>query len=354
MSGGVDSSVAAALLAREGWETIGVTMCLGIKAAPARQPLCCGEAAIEDARRTASHLRIRHYVLRMEERLRTHVIADFFREYLRGRTPNPCIRCNQYLKFDSLLKKAIAWGAPFLATGHYARQRRLGRRFELLKAKDTRKDQSYFLYRLGQEELRHLVFPLGGRTKEEVRALAERFGLPVAHKPESQEICFVPDGDYRAFLAREGRACGYRTESALAPGVILDRQGRAIGRHEGIANYTIGQRERIGIAAGHPLYVTAIDWRNNTISVGDRADACSRQFVVKDVHYTGTRLKMGVAVEVKIRYNHTQARCRLFPFGKRLKVVCDAAQFAVTPGQSAVFYEGDRVRGGAIIDRVLA
>ncbi|MCX5715073.1 MAG: tRNA 2-thiouridine(34) synthase MnmA, partial [Candidatus Omnitrophica bacterium] len=303
MSGGVDSSVAAALLQQEGYEVIGMTMCFNLPDSKTKRPGCCGIQGIEDARRVAHALGIRHYVLNMQKPLREYVIEDFCQEYLRGRTPNPCVRCNQYLKFDVLLKKALSQGARFLATGHYARIAKKGNSYLLKKAKDKNKDQSYFLYRLGQRQLRSILFPLGNYTKMEVRGFARKFDLPTADKPGSQEICFVPGMDYRRFLEENVRDFKQR----IRPGPIVNSEGRIIGHHKGIAFYTIGQREGLGIAMGVPIYITKIDPKNNSIMIGTKEEALGRNFLVEDVHFVANPIKKKIALRVKIRYNHKEA-----------------------------------------------
>lgn len=345
MSGGVDSSVAAALLKKEGYEVTGITMCFNLADSSAKRPGCCGIKGIEDARRVAHKLGIRHYVLNMQSALDRHVIRDFCLEYLKGRTPNPCVRCNQYIKFDALLKKAFALGAEYLATGHYARIAR-GPQYLLKKAKDKNKDQTYFLYRLNQKQLSHILFPLGNYTKPEVRQLAREFDLPVADKLASQEICFLPDMDYRVFL--RGRA-----EEKIKPGEIVDAKGNILGRHKGIAFYTIGQREGLGLARGYPVYITKIDARNNRITVGSKEDTLKRGFLIKDTHFVSRHGSGRIAAKVKIRYNHREAPARIEPLKNKIKVYFKEPQFAVTPGQSAVFYNKYTVLGGGIIDKVL-
>lgn len=345
MSGGVDSSVAAALLKERGYEVIGMTMCFNLRDTAGKRPICCGLQGIEDARRVAHKLGIRHYVVNMRKSLEENVIRDFCNEYLRGRTPNPCIRCNQFLKFGVLLKKAQALDAEYLATGHYAKIA-CTKTYLLKKAKDRFKDQSYFLFRLSQNQLRHVLFPLGNYTKPQVRSLAKEFDLPVAEKLASQEICFLPENDYRIFLRN-------RHLLDIKPGKVIDKTGRILGQHKGVAYYTIGQREGLGIAAPHPLYITKLDAEKNEITVGKKEDACSREFLVKDPHYIWQPIKKRVVVRVKIRYNHKEALAEILPFKNKLKVKFRHPQFAVTPGQSAVFYEKDEVLGGGIIDRVM-
>ncbi len=355
MSGGVDSSVAAALLQKGGYEVIGMTMCFNLPDTKSKRPGCCGLQGIDDARRVAHTLGIRHYVLNMQKSLQEYVIKDFCQQYLQGKTPNPCVRCNQYLKFGLLLKKALSLGAAFLATGHYARissaisYQSSAISYMLRKAKDKHKDQSYFLYRLGQAQLRHILFPLGGYTKIEVRQLARRFRLPVADKPGSQEICFLPDMDYRRFLEEHTRD----SQHHIQPGSIVDAQGKVIGFHKGIAFYTIGQRQGLGIAMGVPVYITKIDPKNNIITVGTKEKALARRFLVEDTHFVLKPLKKRIALKVKIRYNHPDAFADLELSGKGVEVSFHKPQFALTPGQSAVFYDQDKVVGGGIIGKVL-
>lgn len=285
MSGGVDSSVAAALLKEQGRDVIGITMNLFSlpKEACASEELrsCCGSAARRDAGAVAAVLGIPFYVADFRRTFEKDVIADFIEEYRRGRTPSPCLRCNRLVKFGPLLKRAGRLGAARIATGHYARvdfDEERGR-WRLRKGKDREKDQSYFLYGLGQAELARTIFPLGNLTKGEVRAMAERFGLPVAQKPESQEICFIPDNDYAAFL----RA---RIPKAFRPGKIVDTAGKVIGRHDGLANYTIGQRKGMGIAAARPLYVIALDPKTNTVVAGSNEELYRSRLVVEDVRWS--------------------------------------------------------------------
>lgn len=347
MSGGVDSSVAAALLKNDGFEVIGVTMCFpaygqSLSASAARKPSCCGLEGIEDAARVAYKLNIKHYTVNMQKALRDFVIEDFLREYLNGRTPNPCVMCNQFIKFDILLKKALMLGAKFLATGHYARLVKEKQGYCLKKAKDLKKDQSYFLYRLSQWQLKKIIFPLGNYTKPQVRKLARGFGLPVADKVASQEICFLPQNDYRAFFKEE-------VGKNIKPGLIIDQQGNVLGRHKGVAFYTVGQRQGLGIAKGYPLYITKIDPLANQITVGTKKDALRSEFFIGQPHFILKPIKKKVALKVRIRYNHKEARAIVSPVKGKFKIRFSTPQFAVTPGQSAVFYDKDRILGGGII-----
>lgn len=381
MSGGVDSSLAAALLQKEGYEVIGITMCFGLTDSGRKKPACCGIQAIEDAARVAHKLGIKHYVLNFSKELEDKVIRNFLSEYLKGKTPNPCVRCNQYIKFGALLKKALALDAKFLATGHYARiEKSPGHKvttspvYFLKKAKDKKKDQSYFLYRLSQQQLKHIIFPLGNYTKEQVRVLARKFALPVADKKASQEICFLAEDDYRYFIKS-------RIAQQIKPGLVVDNKGNVLGQHKGIAFYTLGQRQGLGIAQGYPAYITRIDSRSNKITLGSQKEALGCEFLVSQPHFIhsprlwrgsvstsgkscllrrGSRrlisypVKNKIAVMAKIRYNHRQVRAVIQASGKKLKVCLNKPQFAVTPGQSAVFYDHDTVLGGGIIENVLS
>jgi tRNA-specific 2-thiouridylase len=346
MSGGVDSSVAAALLFEKGYEVIGVTMCFNLADSSRRKPACCSVQGVEDARRVAHKLGIRHYVVNMQKALEERVIADFCAEYLLGNTPNPCVICNQYLKFGELLDKARALGARFLATGHYVRITQERVKYYLRKARDLTKDQSYFLYRLNQGQLKRAIFPLGNYTKDEVRSLARRFDLFVAEKKASQEICFLPKDDYRSFL-RE------RSGDKMRPGQVRDVYGNLVGMHKGIGYYTIGQREGLGIAVGYPAYILNIDKKTNSIIIGPKEKALKREFLVKNLHFTAKAIKKKIALKVKIRYNHKESIADLSPIGNKIKVSFKKPQFAVTPGQSAVFYSKNIILGGGFIEKVL-
>ena len=342
MSGGVDSSVAAALLKEQGYEVIGLTMCFNLAEKNGNKPSCCGLTGIEDARRVCQKLGVRHYVLNFNKDFYQKVIVNFYQEYLSGRTPNPCVRCNQFIKFGILLKKAINLGAQFLATGHYARIVQSPQGYLLKKAKDLKKDQSYFLYRLTQAQLKHIIFPLGNLTKPKVRQLAADFGLKVAAKQDSQEICFLPDGKYGDFIKARG-------QGSVKPGNFIDQNGNILGLHRGIAFYTIGQRHGIGIAAGQPLYVTQINARNNQISLGLRQEVYKSKFIIKERHFLGKPPKKKIEIKARIRYNHQEALAVVYPGKDKQKVIFKQPQFAVTPGQSAVFYAKDTVLGGGII-----
>ncbi|HEX2988639.1 MAG TPA: tRNA 2-thiouridine(34) synthase MnmA [Chloroflexota bacterium] len=352
MSGGVDSSVAAALLKQQGYDLIGVTLNVwpeqSLVEADTRRSACCSLDAVDGARRVADLLDFPHYTLNFREIFDRNVIRDFVSEYAAGRTPNPCVRCNRFVKFEALLDKARSLGAEFLATGHYARIGRSSEgRYVLGRAVDDSKDQSYALYSLTQEQLAHTLFPLGGQTKKETRRIAAEMGLATADKPESQEICFVQDNDYTGFL----RA---RDPSVVKPGPIKDRDGHVLGSHSGIAFYTVGQRKGLGIATGKPLYVVEIVPEENAIVVGELESVYSHGLVAGDLNWVSTaECQEPLRVEAKIRYRATAvpATACVVEVG-RLRVEFDDPQRAVTPGQAVVLYNGDDVVvGGTILRR---
>lgn len=351
MSGGVDSSVAAALLKNKGYEVIGLTMDIfDIPKEFCREDnlsSCCGRGAKADAIRVAAHLDISHYVIDLKKSFRDKVIADFYEEYKKGRTPNPCIRCNRFIKFDALWRKTKNLGADFLATGHHARitQNKNSGRYLLLKGKDPVKDQSYFLYTLTQEQLARTLMPIGDFTKQDVRKMAQQVGLSVHQRPESQEICFIPDNDYIRFLRQW-------IPEAFRPGPVVDTRGRVLERHKGVLHFTIGQRRGLGIAASHPLYVLEIRAEEDKIVVGTSDRLYKRGVVVSDVNLIMIeRLISPLSVQAKIRYKHREAKAILTPLSKdQIRLDFKKPQRAVTPGQSAVFYNGDVVIGGGIIE----
>lgn len=355
MSGGVDSSLAAALLKENGYDTIGVTMRLWVSPefedeAKHSGRGCCSLSAVDDARRVADKMGMPFYVLNFKETFRERVVDYFVEEYRRGRTPNPCIACNRYMKFDLLLKKALELEAWYVATGHYARVEYDGatERYRLKKAKDSGKDQTYTLYNLSQEQLSHTLFPLGGYLKSKVREMAAGYGLAVADKPDSQEICFIPDDDYKRFLREE-------TDMEAKPGPILDLDGNCLGMHQGLFNYTVGQRKGLGIAVGRPVFVIRLDPQNNALIVGDDRDVFSRGLVSDDVNLILVDSLDGpMRVDAKIRYHAREVPATLSPLGdSRVRIDFDAPERAVTPGQSVVFYRGDDVVGGGIIQEAL-
>mgnify|MGYP001766738616 CR=1 FL=1 len=334
MSGGVDSSVAAMLLKNEGYDVSGVTMCLGI--ATEDDTKCCGASAIDDAKRVCDRLKIHHYVFDYATQLEEKVIGNFISEYKKGRTPNPCVECNRHLKFGSLLDKAQTLGFDFLATGHYAAIEKRGDSFCLMRAKDKKKDQTYFLYSIPCERLRHILFPLAYLTKDEVRDLAKKNSLPVAAKEESQDICFVSQKSTREFLIER--------VPEIKPGPIVDLHGKVIGQHRGIIFHTIGQRGGLGISHPTPLYVASIDPGKNRIVVGEKKDLMSRGLVASDVNVLAENWPN--EVYAKIRYRKKEALCSVTDENKKLKVLFVEEQEAITPGQSVVFYDRDIVLGG--------
>ncbi|WP_084667146.1 tRNA 2-thiouridine(34) synthase MnmA [Thermanaeromonas toyohensis] len=348
MSGGVDSSTAAALLKEQGYEVIGVTLeiwPLDVPPPPGEVG-CCSLSAVEDARRVAHLLGIPHYVLNFRSLFAEKVIDYFITDYLEGRTPNPCIACNRFIKFEALLRKALALGMDYIATGHYARVFYDGERgrYLLAKGRDSYKDQSYVLYTFTQEQLAHTLLPLGEYTKEEVREIAEMYGLPVARKPESQEICFVTVGDYREFIRERARV-------PIRPGPILDLKGKILGQHQGLPYYTVGQRRGLGLATGRPLFVVALDPRRNAVIVGDEEDLLSYKLLARDNNYIlWDELPPEAEVTVKIRYRSPEAPAVLRPKAYGVaEVEFKEPQRAVTPGQAVVYYQEDLVVGGGTI-----
>ena len=346
MSGGVDSSVAAGLLQEQGYEVIGVTMRLWTvedALASRHHKRCCSVEDTDDARAAAGVLGVRHYVLNLEKEFAEGVVDHFVAEYARGRTPNPCLACNDRVKFRPLLEHARALGADYLATGHYARVRQTERGVELWRAADSTKDQSYVLYTLGQRELSQTLFPLGEHTKDEVRAMARRWNLPNAGKPDSADICFIPSGDYRAFV---------RERAPVAAGEIVDAAGRSVGRHEGIAGYTVGQRKGLPArGGGEPLFVVDVDPESNRVIVGPPQELMAPGLIAEDITFISGEPPQGrIDVEARIRYRSEAVPAVLEPPDDGRAVVRFARpQRAVTPGQAVVFYAGERVLGGGTI-----
>lgn len=345
MSGGVDSSTAAALLKEAGHEVIGVTLRFPVLRA-AGGGGCCGIAGIEDARGVADRLGIPFYVLDYEAVFRRAVIDYFVDAYASGLTPNPCVECNRRVKFGELLTYARSIGAEAVATGHYARVAERGGRHVLLRGLDAARDQSYFLYSLSQEQLSRAVFPLGERTKEETRALAREMKLPVAEKPGSQDVCFLDSGDYRPLLAE-------RRPEALRPGETVDMDGRVMGHHSGVANYTIGQRRGLGVAAGQRLYVVGIDPATARVVLGP-PEALERESLrVRDVNWIAhDGPPVEIEATVKIRYRQPDVPATVVSLGDgRAELRFRERQATAAPGQSAVFYRGEAVVGGGVIER---
>lgn len=349
MSGGVDSSVAAALLKEQGYDVIGVTMQVWPKDLPAVDGGCCSLSAVDDARSVAQKLDIPYYVLNFRDIFKKAVVEEFITEYSNGRTPNPCIRCNQSVKFEALLNKAWAIEADYLATGHYARIQHdtLSGSYSLLKGVDSAKDQSYFLYTMTQRQLAATLMPLGDLTKERSRSIAQEIGLRVANKPESQEICFVPDNNYRRYL-RE------RIPAAFKKGPIFDTEGNVVGTHEGVLNYTIGQRRGLGLSKEHPLFVIEINSEQNSITVGSKDRLYVRSFIANKINFIAfDRLTKSIKAQVQVRYNAAAVPALIQHEGDYLRVTFEEPQSAIAPGQAAVFYDGDNVVGGATIERAI-
>jgi tRNA-specific 2-thiouridylase len=337
MSGGVDSSLAAALLKQAGDDVFGVYMQLWPDPNLAK--------TISDLEHTCQILDIPFYQLDLEREFQNLVIDYFCIEYSHGRTPNPCIACNQHIKFGLLLDKMLGMGAEYLATGHYARIERSADGYRLLKAADHSRDQSYFLYTLGQHQLEHLLFPLGELSKEKVEGLADKLGLPASSRRQSQDVCFIPDNDYRSFVS--GRI-------PLKDGEIVDITGRVLGRHSGLARYTVGQRHGLGLASGRELYVLRLDAESNRLVVGTREQGLHNALTATKLSWvSGKTAREPVNITAKVRYKAAEVAAELHPNDSKAEVHFAKSQSAITPGQSVVFYQGEVVLGGGVIDAVL-
>lgn len=349
MSGGVDSSVAAGLLAEQGYDVVGVTMRLWTEedaGAARHHKRCCSVEDTDDARAAADVLGVRHYVINLEREFKEDVVNRFVAEYARGRTPNPCLACNDKVKFRPLLEHAIALGAEWLATGHYARVRHTDTGAELWRAIDPGKDQSYVLYTLGQAELSRTLFPCGEFAKDEIRRLAHEWSLPNADKPDSADICFIPSGDYRAFV---------RDRIPVTAGDIVDTAGRTVGEHEGITNYTVGQRRGVPARGNaEPLFVVDIDAPTNRVVVGTHEDLMATALLADELSFIDGAPPSGeTRVDARIRYRAPAMPAALIVSGETAEVRFDSPQRAVTPGQAVVFYDTERVIGGGTIVRRL-
>ncbi|MFZ0247725.1 tRNA 2-thiouridine(34) synthase MnmA [Candidatus Binatus sp.] len=354
MSGGVDSSVAAAIVREQGYDVVGVAMRLAPEpSAPIakRRGTCCSHDDFEDARRVAERMDFPFYVIDLRADFAARVVDNFVLEYLDGRTPNPCVMCNREIKFDRLWSRARALAADCVATGHYARiEHGTDGRFHLLRAADDSKDQSYFLFTLGQDELSRTIFPLGAMTKTEVRARARALGLATADKPESQEICFVPDGDYASFVEQQS------DPAQLRPGSVVDGDGRRLAAHSGVHRFTVGQRRGLGVASGQRLYVREIRAESGEVVAGRREELESPGLVANRVSLVDDSIGSGreLSVEVKIRHRHRAIAATMrVDSGRRAEIRFASGGPAVTPGQACVFYRGEEVLGGGFIERAI-
>ena len=349
MSGGVDSSVAAYLLKEEGYDVIGVTMQIWQdehEAEVEENGGCCGLSAVDDARRVAQFLDIPYYVMNFKQDFKDRVMSYFVEEYLHGRTPNPCIACNRYVKWESLLKRSMDIGADYIATGHYAQITKLTNgRYAICNSVTAAKDQTYALYNLTQYQLAHTLMPVGAYVKNEIRQIAKNLGMPVAHKPDSQEICFIPDNDYAAFIDREADGC------VPGEGNFVSVTGEVIGRHKGITHYTIGQRKGLNLSMGHPVFVTQIRPETNEVVIGESEDVFSKELICNQINYMGMEdLTAPRKVTAKIRYAHQGAPCLIEKVGEdEVRCTFDEPVRAITPGQAVVFYEDNYVLGGGTI-----
>ncbi len=344
MSGGVDSSVAAALLKQQGYEVIGMMLRLWSEPGKEESNRCCTPDAMALARRVAANLDIPFYVVDAKEVFRKTVVEYFLDGYARGETPNPCLICNRQIRWEFLLNHALALEAEFMATGHYVRKQDAGDRHQLLRAVDRSKDQSYVLHVLNQEKLKRALFPVGDYTKPEIRKIAESFGLPTASRHDSQDLCFLAGDNYRNFLQRNAA-------DMLKPGKITRRDGKVVGEHNGLANYTIGQRKGLGVSSAVPLYVLDKDATSNTVIVGTQDELGSRELIAHNVNWiSGEAPNESFRAEVKIRYTAKEAEALVMPLEDgQVKVQFDAPQRDITAGQAAVFYQGDVLLGGGLI-----
>lgn len=348
MSGGVDSSVAAYLLKEKGYDVIGVTMQIWQDEEQAVQEEnggCCGLSAVDDARRVANDLGIPYYVMNFKSEFKENVMDYFVDEYLQGRTPNPCIACNRFVKWESLLKRSLDIGADFIATGHYAQIEQLPNgRYTLKKSATLAKDQTYALYNLTQYQLAHTLMPVGQYTKEEIRKIAQDINLKIANKPDSQEICFIPDNDYAKFIEEN-------SDTKITEGNFVTVDGEIIGRHKGITHYTVGQRKGLNLSMGHPVFVVEICPETNEVVIGENEDVFSKELYANQLNFMSIEdLTDEVIVTAKIRYSHKGALCTIKKVGEdKVHCVFQEPQRAITPGQAVVFYQDDYVVGGGTI-----
>lgn len=349
MSGGVDSSVAAYLLKKQGYDVIGVTMQIWQDEDGTVQEEnggCCGLSAVEDARRVAWELEIPYYVMNFKEEFKDNVIEYFMDEYVHGRTPNPCIACNRYVKWESLLKRSLDIGAEYIATGHYAQVERLPNgRYAIKKSVTAAKDQTYALYNLTQYQLSHTLMPIGGYGKDEIRKIAEDIHLQVASKPDSQEICFIPDHDHARFIEEH-------SDARVTEGNFVDKEGHVLGKHRGITHYTVGQRKGLNLSLGRPVFVVEIRPETNEVVIGDAEDVFSDYLTCSSLNWMAVDGLHGreMKVTAKIRYSHKGAECVIRELdGDLVECRFEEPQRAITPGQAVVFYDGDYVVGGGVI-----
>lgn len=350
MSGGVDSSVAAYLLKEQGYDVIGITL----RMSPDNEETmeneggCCSLSAVEDARRVCDRIGIPFYVLNFKDIFKEKVIDYFIDEYMVGKTPNPCIACNKHIKFDALLRKARGIGAEYVATGHYAKIIEKDGRYLLIKSDDDRKDQTYALYNFTQDQLEHTLMPCGEYTKDKIREIAKEIGLAVHNKKDSEEICFIPDNDHGRFIleAKPGK---------IKPGNFVDKEGNILGKHKGIVYYTIGQRKGLGLSLGRPVFVTDIRPKTNEVVIGPEEDIFKTDLLAKDINFIPfDNLEGELKVTAKVRYSARPAEATLYPEKNgKVKVSFKDKQRAITKGQSVVFYDGNTVVGGGIIEKIL-